>query len=237
MTKSSSSSTSFLLTNDPSLTCADQEFVKNEAEHSLVRSHVLAGTTKTLVDDREENTQTDEQHQEDEQSESHRTENGRCANQFTGVELHQTDFEEHLGCAEKCGTRGDLRDEEKIEQGHEREEHDGEHECKGEQFSCGEAKGVNEQRNASIGTKETNEANRGEERTKTEEESEDVIDIDSQLKIDVNITTALFEERSKSNGFFESPNIDSHRNTRTNDDSHLDQRPKLTKISTLHSLE
>ena len=124
-----------------------------------------------------------------------------------------------MSCAEKCRTRSDLRDEEKIEQGHEREENDREHEGKGEQFSCGKAKGLNEQRNASIRTKETNEANGGEERTKSKKESEDVIDIDSQLKIDIDIATGLFKERSKSIGFFVSPNIDSNRDTRTNNDS------------------
>ena len=193
--------------------------------------------TKTIVDNREKHTQTDEDSQEDEQSKDQRTENSRCSDQFSGVELHQTDFEEHVSSAEECGTRGDLRDEEKIEQGNEREENNRKHQGKGEQFSSGKAKCVNEQGDASIGTKETNEANDGKERTEAKEESERIIDIDSQLKIDINITIGLLEERSQSIGLAVSPEINSDRYTRAENDSHLNQGPELTEISTLQSMK
>ena len=213
-----------------------EELLPHEGEDFVVIfADRLSSLTETIVDDREKHTETDEDHQNDEQSETDRTEIRRGTGQISGIEFQQGHFEEHLGRFQNAPTGLDLRDEEEVEEAEECHEDDGEHHQKGHQFAGSVVQCSGEQRQTVVVLAETEEFDRAEETAESKEKVQQSVDIGRQLEVDVNIPTRLFEETSQTFRFSISPGVNRHGCPRAGNDSHFDVRPEAIEILAFHS--
>lgn len=210
------------------------ELLTHEGENSRIRTCVLPcivpNVLKALVDNREKHAHAHEDHQNHEETETDRTEHGLSVHQLIGIEFHQDHFEEHGHRVRKACTRRQRGDKQQVEERHERHEDNDEHAGEGDQLVTGVLDGFVEERQTPVESAESNEFQRGEETAERREKVEQLVDVDSRLKIDCDVAVRLLKEIADLRRLLVSFDAESNARQGAHDNAQIDPRPEPTEM-------